>query len=233
MLVMRMIRVLALPSRSNSISIPFLRKKVAARRSRPASALGLAGQVFELATRSPTTCARAPKISAAVCVHTVRLDIMVQMAAATGSASITLSTAASRLPEYAAKKVPAGQKAVSQAAAHIAKSAIRGSFSNHQIRAAGRDQLICQCPCYPWNPIAPPPRPDGSAPSRRPTRTRPSSKRRGIRHRGPKEADRCATALTPATRPPMGGPSVAGQTYRHNEIFDFISSVLRSVVAAI
>src|SRR5260370_4603609 len=59
MLMMRMIRVLALPSRSNTISMPDLRRKVAARRSRPASALGLAGQVFELTARSPAIFARA------------------------------------------------------------------------------------------------------------------------------------------------------------------------------
>ena len=49
-----MILVLFLPpSRSKPISMPILRRKVAARRSRPDSARGLSGQVFDLATRSP------------------------------------------------------------------------------------------------------------------------------------------------------------------------------------
>src|SRR3954454_21010802 len=44
--VMRMIPVRARPSRSKPMSIPILRRKVAARRNRPASARGLSGQVF-------------------------------------------------------------------------------------------------------------------------------------------------------------------------------------------
>ena len=77
----------------------FTRREKAARRSRPASALGLSGQVLDLATRSPTICSRAPKSSEAVPVHTVRVAIMARTAAATGSASITLPTASSRLPQ--------------------------------------------------------------------------------------------------------------------------------------
>jgi hypothetical protein len=50
--VMRIIRVRARPSRSKPISMPILRRKVAARRSRPDSARGLSGQVLDLATRS-------------------------------------------------------------------------------------------------------------------------------------------------------------------------------------
>ncbi len=71
--VMRMIRVRARPSRSKPMSMPILRRKVAARRSRPASARGLSGQVFDLATRSPAISARAPRSSEAVPVHSVRV----------------------------------------------------------------------------------------------------------------------------------------------------------------
>ena len=97
--VMRMIRVRARPSRSKPISMPILRRKVAARRSRPASARGLSGQVLDLATRSPATSARAPRRSEAVPVHSVRVAITARTAAAIGSASITPSTASSRLPQ--------------------------------------------------------------------------------------------------------------------------------------
>ena len=50
---MLMVRVRARPSRPKPISMPILRKKVAARRSRPASARGPSGQNLDLATRSP------------------------------------------------------------------------------------------------------------------------------------------------------------------------------------
>ena len=97
--VMLMVRVRARPSRPKPISMPILRRKVAARRSRPASARGLSGQVLDLATRSPTTSARAPRRSEAVPVHTVRVAITARTAVAIGSASITPSTASSRLPQ--------------------------------------------------------------------------------------------------------------------------------------
>ena len=75
--VMWMVRVLC-PSLlgPKPISTPTFRKKVAARRSLPASARGLSGQALALAARSPTTSARAPRRSEAVPVHTVRLAIM-------------------------------------------------------------------------------------------------------------------------------------------------------------
>ena len=97
--VMLMVRVRARPSRPKPISMPILRRKVAARRSRPASARGLSGQVLDLATRSPATSARAPRRSEAVPVHTVRVAITARTAVAIGSASITPSTASSRLPQ--------------------------------------------------------------------------------------------------------------------------------------
>ena len=114
--VIVMVRVRARPSFVKAISIPILRRKVAARRSRPDSARGLSGQVFDLVTRSPTTSARAPRRSEAIPVHTVRtvcvaawacfaacsaacFAMKARTAVATGSASMTPSTASSRLPE--------------------------------------------------------------------------------------------------------------------------------------
>ena len=47
---MWIVRVRARPSRSKLISMPILRRKVAARRSRPDSARGLSGQALDLAT---------------------------------------------------------------------------------------------------------------------------------------------------------------------------------------
>ena len=90
----------------------------------------IVGPGLDLATRSPTTSARAPRRSEAVPVHSVRMVIRARTALATGSASITPSTASSRLPQYADQKVPAGHSAVSQAVAHSAKSAMRGGRSN-------------------------------------------------------------------------------------------------------
>src|SRR4051812_30231878 len=84
--VILMVRVRARPSRSKPISMPILRRKVAARRSRPARARGASGQVFDLATRSPTTSARAPRRSEAVPVHTVRVTMIARTAVAIGSA---------------------------------------------------------------------------------------------------------------------------------------------------
>ena len=51
-MAMVMVRVRARPSFVKAISIPILRRKVAARRSRPDSARGLSGQSFDLAMRS-------------------------------------------------------------------------------------------------------------------------------------------------------------------------------------
>jgi hypothetical protein len=97
--VMRIMRVRARPSRSKPMSMLILRRKVAARRNRPASARGLSGQVFALAIRSPAISARAPRSSEAVPVHSVREVITARTTAAIGSASITPSTASSRLPQ--------------------------------------------------------------------------------------------------------------------------------------
>ncbi len=59
----RMVRVRARPSRSNEMSTPTLRRKVAARRSRPESARAVAGQVLARRTVSPTSSERAPRRS--------------------------------------------------------------------------------------------------------------------------------------------------------------------------
>jgi hypothetical protein len=72
---------------------------------------------------SPTTSPRAPRRSEAFPVHTVRVAMTARTAAAIGSASITPSTASSRLPEYADQKVPAGHSAPSQAVARSASPA--------------------------------------------------------------------------------------------------------------
>jgi hypothetical protein len=93
----RMVRVRARPSRSNAMSIPTLRRKVAARRTLPESTRGAAGQVLAQRTVSLTSPARAPRRSDAVPVHTVREAISERTAEPTGSASMTLSTASSRL----------------------------------------------------------------------------------------------------------------------------------------
>ena len=50
--VMRIVRTRARPSRSKPISMPILRRKVAARRNRPDSTRGLSGQVLDLAVFS-------------------------------------------------------------------------------------------------------------------------------------------------------------------------------------
>jgi hypothetical protein len=70
---MLMVRVRARPSRPKPISMPILRKKVAARRSLPANARGLSGQVLDLAARSPTTSTRAPRRSEALPIHSVHV----------------------------------------------------------------------------------------------------------------------------------------------------------------
>jgi hypothetical protein len=86
--VMLMMRVRARPSLPKPISMPILRRTGAARRSLPANARGPSGQFLDLATRSPTTSARAPRRSEAVPVHTVRTvraAIIERTAAAIGS----------------------------------------------------------------------------------------------------------------------------------------------------
>jgi hypothetical protein len=93
-----MVRVLARPPRSNVMSMPTLRRKVAARRTRPDSARADDGQVLVLRTFSPTSSSRAPRRSEAVPVHSVRVFISERMAEPTVSASMTLSTASSRFP---------------------------------------------------------------------------------------------------------------------------------------
>ena len=57
--MMRMMRVRSWPSRSKDNSMPILRRKVSARRSRPESARGLSSQILDLAIRSPSDSARA------------------------------------------------------------------------------------------------------------------------------------------------------------------------------
>ena len=96
-LVMVMVRVRPLPRRLKAISMPPFRKNVAARRTLPDRASGLSGQFLDLATRSATNFERSTKSSVAVPVHTVRVCVKVRTAAATTSASITASTASSRL----------------------------------------------------------------------------------------------------------------------------------------
>src|SRR5262249_37765557 len=116
-------------SLSKAISMPALRRKVAARRRRPERVLGVLGQLLLFRCASLTSSVRAPRRSEAVPVHFVRVAMSARTALATGSASMTSATASSRLPEYAVQNVPAGQIAVSQAVAHSAKSAIRGNSS--------------------------------------------------------------------------------------------------------
>ena len=95
---MRIIRVRARPSRSKSISMPILRRKVAARRSRPDSARGLWGQSLDFAIRSPAASSSSSRRSVAVPFHAVRVAITASTAPATGSDSMTLSAASWRLP---------------------------------------------------------------------------------------------------------------------------------------
>src|SRR5215472_7832610 len=105
-------------SLSKAISMPALRRKVAARRRRPERVLGVLGQLLLFRCASPTSSVRAPRRSEAIPVHCVRVAMSVRTALATGSASMTPATASSRLLEYAVQNVPAGQIAVSQAVDH-------------------------------------------------------------------------------------------------------------------
>jgi hypothetical protein len=97
--------------------------KVAARRSRPASARVLSGQVSDLAIRSPASSARAPRKSDAVPVHSVR-EVMSEH---TGAA-----TASARLPQYEVRKVTSVQNRGLQAVDHRAKSAMRAGDQGEQ-----------------------------------------------------------------------------------------------------
>ena len=116
-----------LPSRRKWTSMPSARRKICARRNRPASSRGLFGQVvFPLKSTEPKP---VRKSSEAVPVQVTRLAMISRTRAATGSASIKSSIAPLRFAWYARANVPAGQNAVSQAVAHSAKSAIRGSCS--------------------------------------------------------------------------------------------------------
>jgi hypothetical protein len=129
-------------SLSKAISMPALRRKVAARRRRPERMLGTLGQLLLFRCASPTSSVRAPRRSEAVPVHFVRVAMSARTALATGSASMTSATASSRLLEYAVQNVPAGQIAVSQVVDHRAKSAIRGSRSS---RTPGNCRSPWQC----------------------------------------------------------------------------------------
>jgi hypothetical protein len=83
------VRVPNRPSRSKTISFPSARRKVCARRSRPASARGLFGQPDRLAP----TCKR----SDALPVHCVLSAMISRTWAGRGSASMIFSIAACRL----------------------------------------------------------------------------------------------------------------------------------------
>jgi hypothetical protein len=91
------IRVPALPSRVNVMSMPSARSDVWARRNRPARALGDFGQPEPfVAYRSAEKSALTRRRSDALPVHVAYLLIISLMWAATGSASITSSVAAFR-----------------------------------------------------------------------------------------------------------------------------------------
>src|SRR5262249_31090312 len=83
--VIRILRVRAL--RSNAISIPTLRRKVAGRRSPRPSASADAGQFLDLAARSPATPSRATRSSEAVPTHSSWVAISALIADAIASAS--------------------------------------------------------------------------------------------------------------------------------------------------
>jgi len=87
--VMLMVRVRARPSRPKPMSMLTLRKKVAARRSRPESARGEVVQAFSRRTASLTCYPRASRRVAAVPVHTVCPLISPRTPEASGSAAIT------------------------------------------------------------------------------------------------------------------------------------------------
>jgi hypothetical protein len=118
------------PSRENVISMPSVRRNVCARRSRPASARGFFAHGAPLEMSARARSAHKRKKSDALPVHVVRSIISARTQVANGSASAMLSMAALRFAAQARANVPAGQSAVSQAAAQSAKSAMRGSRSS-------------------------------------------------------------------------------------------------------
>src|SRR5689334_127354 len=89
----RILRSLFLPDpRSNVIPIPTLRRFGAARRSRPDRALAVAGQDFSLRVASLVALFNASSNCAAVPSHFSRVATKLQIAVATRSASIVVST---------------------------------------------------------------------------------------------------------------------------------------------
>jgi hypothetical protein len=100
MAVTLIVRVPNRPSRPKTISIPSVRRKVCARRSRPASARGLFGQPDRFPTMGlPAARVPASKRSDALPVHCARSAIISRTRAATGSASTMFSIASRRLLE--------------------------------------------------------------------------------------------------------------------------------------
>src|SRR6516165_6282831 len=112
----------ARPSRLKAMSMPSARRNVWARRKCPARARGFLSRAAPVL---PVRSRLARRRSAALPVQELRLDMSSRTNAAIGSASIMLSIAALRLAAYARAKVPVGHRAVSQAVAQTAKSAIR------------------------------------------------------------------------------------------------------------
>ena len=82
--------------------LPSVRRKVCARRNRPASACGFLGQ--------PATFVPARKRSDALPVHCALSAMISRTQAGTGSASTMFSIASRRLLVYAVSRVPAGRK---------------------------------------------------------------------------------------------------------------------------
>jgi hypothetical protein len=95
----------ARPSRLNVISMPRIRRKVCARRSRPARARGFLGQPVPsrdvpLLLQPTPRCMR----STALPVHNLRSAMISHTQAATGSASMAHSIAALRLPHRRSRR---------------------------------------------------------------------------------------------------------------------------------
>src|SRR5262249_60427088 len=122
-----MILVPVLPSRENVIPIPTVRRKVCALRSRPASARGFLAHPMPPGGLSRALSAHNRRRSEALPVQLVRSAMIERRHVAMGSASTMLSMAVLGFAAEAGAKVPAGHRAVLQAVAQSAKSAIRGS----------------------------------------------------------------------------------------------------------
>jgi hypothetical protein len=91
MAIILIVRVPSRPSRPKTISIPSVRRKLCARRRRPASARGFLGQpVLSLDTPSALRSAPARKRSAAVPVQDLRSAMISRTQAATGLAWISV-----------------------------------------------------------------------------------------------------------------------------------------------